>query len=183
MRLNDVVAELREVEARLSDLRERISAARNVFSRTRVAAPVSGTVVDLRVFTHGGVVGPGEPLMDIVPAGDRLVIETRIDPQDIDVVHPELPAKVRLTSFSQLTTPLLAATVLRVSADRLVDRRSGAPYYEARVALDPGQPELEDLELQPGMPAEVMIVTGARTPVDYLLEPIVSTFGRALRED
>ena len=182
-RLNDVVAELREVETRMSDLRERVASARNVLSRTRVLAPVSGTVVNLRVFTRGGVVGPGEALMDIVPAGDRLVVEARVEPMDIDTVRPELPAEVRLTAFSQLTTPTLSGKVVRVSADRLVDERTGAPYYEARIALEAGEPGLADLKLKPGMPAEVMIVTGQRTALEYLLEPIVASFGRALREE
>ena len=182
-RLNEVVAELREVEARLSDLRERMEAAGNVLLRTRVTAPVAGTVVDLRVFTRGGVIGEGEPLMDIVPAGGKLVIEAQVDPTDIDSVYPDLPAQVRLTAFSQITTPMLSGTVLQVSADRLTDERTGTPYYEARVALDAGQPELRELKLQPGMPAEVMIITGKRTALDYLLKPIVTSFGRALREE
>ena len=182
-RLNEVVVELRDAETRLSDLRERLSAARHVLSRTHIAAPVSGTVVNLQVFTLGGVIRPGQPLMDIVPAGDELVIEAQVEPIDIDVVYVGLPAQVRLTAFSQLTTPILAGTVLQVSADSLFDERTGAPYYVARVALDPDQPELEGLKLQPGMPAEVMIVTGARTPLDYLLKPIVTSLGRALREE
>ncbi len=182
-RLNEVVEELRDAETRLSDLRERRSAARHVLSRTRVPAPVSGTVVNLQVFTRGGVIRPGQWLMEIVPAGDELVIEAQVDPIDIDVVYTGLPAQVRLTAFSHLTTPILSGTVLQVSADSLFDERTGAPYYEARVALDPEQPGLEGLKLQPGMPAEVMVVTGKRTPLDYLLKPIVTSFGRALREE
>ena len=121
--------------------------------------------------------------MEIVPAGDRLVVEARVEPMDVDSVHRGLPAQVRLTAFSQFTTPALSGEVARVSADRLVDERTGAPYYEARIALDPDQPGLAGLKLQPGMPAEVMIVTGERTALEYLLEPIVASFGRALRED
>ena len=182
-RMTEVAAALREVETRLSDLGEGMASARHVLSRTRVLAPVSGTVVNLRVFTRGGVVGPGEALMEIVPAGDRLVVEARVEPTDVDSVRAGLSARVRLTAFSQFTTPALSGEVARVSADRLVDERTGAPYYEARVALDPEQPELAGLKLQPGMPAEVMIVTGERTALEYLLEPIVASFGRALRED
>ena len=182
-RRNEVVAELREVETRRSDLREGLASARHVLSRTRVRAPVSGTVVNLRVFTRGGVVGPGEALMEIVPVGDRLVVEARVEPTDVDSVRPELPARVRLTAFSGFTTPTLSGKVVGVSADRLVDERTGAPYYEARVALDPEQPELAKWKLQPGMPAEVMIVTGRRTALAYLLGPLVASFGRALRED
>ena len=181
-RMTRVAKELRETEAQISDLGERLAAARHVLSRTHVVAPVSGTIMDLRVFTRGGVVGPGEALMDIVPTGDELVIEARVEPTDIDVVHAGMPAQVRLTAFSQLTTPILLGTVLQVSADSLYDERTGAPFYEARVKLDPEQSPLEGLRLQPGMPAEVMILTGKRTPLDYLLKPIVSSFGRALRE-
>lgn len=182
-RLSGVVGELREVETRMSDLRERIASARNVLSRTRVLAPVAGTVVDLRVFTRGGVVGPGEALMDLVPSGDRLVVEARVEPTDIDSVHPGLGAKVRLTAFSQLETPPLSGKVVRVSADRLVDAMTGAAYYEAHIVLDAAQPELAALKLRPGMPAEVMVVTGERTALEYLLEPIVTSLGRALREE
>ena len=181
-RMNEVVAELREVEAGMSDLRERTSAARYVLSRTRITAPVAGTVVNLRVFTRGGVIGDGDALLDIVPAGEELVIEARVELTDIDTVYPDLAAQVRLTAFSHLTTPILSGTVIQVSADRLVDQRTGAPYYEARVVLDRGQSALADLKLQPGMPAEVMILTGKRTAIDYLLKPIVTSFRRALRE-
>ena len=166
----------------MSDLRESMSAARNELSRTRVTAPVSGTVVNLRVFTRGGVVRQGQPLVDIVPTGEALVIVAQIAPTDIDSVYPDLVAQVRLTAFSQLTTPILSGTVLQVSADSLTDERTGIPYYEVRVALNPGQPELASLKLQPGMQAEVMIITGKRTALEYLLKPIVTSFGRALRE-
>ena len=181
-RQNEVVAELREVETRISDLRERMSAARDELLRTRVTAPVAGTVVNLRVFTRGGVVREGHRLMDIVPSGSNLVIEARVPPTEIDVVYANLPAQVRLTAFSHLTTPPLNGTVLRVSADRFTDERTGIAYYEAQIGLDPGQPELAGLRLQPGMPADVMIITGKRTALDYLLKPIVASFGRALRE-
>ena len=182
-RLAEVAGELRDVELRLSDLRERLAAARDVVARTRVRAPVGGTVMGLRVFTRGGVIDPGEALMEIVPAGDWLVIEARVATTDIDSVAAGLPAQVRLTAFSQLGAPRLTGEVVRVSADRFDDARTGAAWYEARIALDPGQPALADLELVPGMPAEVMIVTGARTPLDYVLTPIVESLGRALREE
>ncbi len=180
-RLDEVTAELREVETELSDLREQVEAARDVVARTRIAAPVTGVVMGLRVFTPGGVVGPGEPLMDIVPAGDRLVIEARVQPNDIDSVVVGLPAQVRLPAFSQLGAPRLSGAVIRVSADRFADERMA--WYEARIALDPDQPGLADLPLTPGMQADVLIVTGARTLVDYLLTPIVESLGRALSEE
>ncbi len=181
-RHTEVTTQLREVETRLSDVRERLIAARDVLARTRVVAPVSGTIMGLQVFTVGGVIAPGQELMDIVPEDDSLVVEARVAPTDIDSVAIGLPAQVRLTAFSLLTTPPLDGKVIRISADRFTDRESGASWYEARVALDPGQPELADLELLPGMPAEVMILTGASSPIEYLLKPILASFRRALRE-
>ena len=181
-RLTEVTAELREVEARLADLNERLTAARDVLARTRVVAPVAGTVVGLGVFTRGAVIAPGQRLMDIVPAGERLVVEARVATTDIDSVSVGLPAQVRLTAFSLLTTPPLDGHVIRVSADAFSDERTGASWYEARVGLDPGQAALEGLQLVPGMPAEVMIVTGASTPLEYLLKPILTSMDRALRE-
>ena len=182
-RMTEVTTELREVEARIADLNERLTAARDVLARTLVTAPVAGTVVGLGVFTRGAVVAPGQKLMDIVPAGDSLVIEARVAPIDIDSVAVGLPAQVRLTAFSLLTTAPLDGRVTRVSADAFTDERTGASWYEARIALDPGQPGLDGLELVPGMPAEVMIVTGSATPVEYLLKPILVSLGRSLRED
>ena len=182
-RVTEVTTELREVEARLADLNERLTAARDVLARTRVTAPVAGTLVGLGVFTRGAVITPGQKLMDIVPAGEGLVVEARVAPTDIDSVAVGLPAQVRLTAFSLLTTPPLDGHVIRVSADAFSDERTGASWYETRISLDPGQTALEGLQLVPGMPAEVMIVTGSSTPLEYLLKPILTSFGRALRED
>ena len=182
-RQREVVEALREVETRLAELRERLSAARDVDARTQLRAPVSGTVVGLRVFTRGGVVGPGEALMDIVPAEAGLVVAARVDPLDIDAVTPGLPAEVRLVAFSRLTTAPLAGEVVGVSADRLVEPRTGASYYEARVALDAESGVVAPGELHPGMPVEVLIVTGTRTPLSYLVGPITARLRRALRED
>ncbi|MXW47254.1 MAG: HlyD family type I secretion periplasmic adaptor subunit [Gammaproteobacteria bacterium] len=179
----EIATELREVEARLADLNERLTAARDILSRTRVVAPVAGTVVGLGVFTRGAVVAPGQKLLDIVPAGDRLVVEARVAPTDIDSVAVGLQAQVRLTAFSLLTTPPLDGYVIRVSADAFADEHNNASWYDARVSLDPDQPALADLALVPGMPAEVIIVTGTSTPLEYLLKPILTSLNRALRED
>ena len=182
-RMTDVTTELREVEARLADLNERLTAARDVLARTRVVAPVAGTVVGLGVFTRGAVIAPGQELMDIVPAGDRLVVEARVAATDIDLLAVGLSAQVRLTAFSMLTTPPLDGHVMRVSADAFVNERTGASWYEARVALVADQPALEGLQLVPGMPAEVMIVTGVSTPLEYLLKPVLASMDRSLREN
>ena len=180
---NEVAAELREVETRIFDLLEQIATARAAFERTRIAAPVSGTVVGLRVSTLGGVIGPGTPLLDIVPAGSELIVVARIDPQDVDSVHPNSSVRVRLTAFSDLNAPLFTGTVTGISADRFNDERTNDAWYEVRVTLDPDDPELDASKLQPGMTAEVMIKTGERTTMEYLLKPILSSFNRALREE
>ena len=180
-RREDVAAELREVETELSDLRERVAAARDVAARTRIGAPAAGTVMGVRVFTPGGVVEPGEPLLQIVPAGDRLIVEARVAPNNRDSVEVGLPAEVRLPAFSQLGAPRLSGEVIRVSADRFADGQMA--WYEARIALDADQPALAELPLTPGMAADVLIVTGERTLLDYLLAPIAESLGRALRDE
>ena len=115
--------------------------------------------------------------------GKRLIVKARVAPTDIDSVAAGLPAQVRLTAFSLLTTPPLDGHVIRVSADAFSDERTGSSWYEALVSLNPSQPVLADLDLVAGMPAEVIIVTGTSTPLEYLLKPILTSFERALRED
>lgn len=176
-RANEVVEELRGVRSDLYDLEERLRAAEDVLRRTEVTAPIAGKVVASKVHTPGGVVAPAAAMMDIVPSDERLIVEARIDPQDIDVVHDGLEAQVRLTAFNQRNTLPVNGRVVSVSADHLVDEANGQTYYLARIQL----PETT-AELQPGMPAEVMIVTGERTLLGYLLEPLFKSFGRAFRE-
>jgi HlyD family type I secretion membrane fusion protein len=181
---SEVVTELRTTQAEAVDILGQLKSAEDVVNRTQVLAPLAGVVVNLRVHTTGGVANPGEPLLDIVPRDDVLVVESRIDPLDIDVVRVGLPATVRLTAFKARHIVPLAASVTHVSADSFTDERSGAPYYMAQVTIDPtDRQKLKDLELYPGMPAEVMIATGERTALDYALRPVLDSFGRAFRED
>ncbi|HLT77765.1 MAG TPA: HlyD family type I secretion periplasmic adaptor subunit [Ferrovibrio sp.] len=189
-RLREVMQELREVQALLADVQERLIAAAATLQRTEIIAPQAGIVVGLAVHTPGAVIAPGERILDIVPQENRLMVEARVRPEDIDVVHQGLPAHVRLTAFSQRTTPVVGGRVVLVSADRLRDepRRGGRElsdegYYLARIELDREALAALDLALYPGMPAEAMIVTGSRTALDYLLSPVTNALGRALRED
>ncbi len=123
-------------------------------------------------------------MLDIVPEDDTLVIEAQVAPNDIDVVHAGLPAQVRLTAFKQRDTPMLDAELTRVSADSFTDERSGAAYFLARVTIDaPELRKLDGRELYPGMGAEVMINTGQRTAMDYILAPLTDSLRRAFRED
>jgi HlyD family type I secretion membrane fusion protein len=181
---SEVVSELRTIQAEAVDIAGQIKSAEDIVNRTRILAPLAGVVVNLRVHTTGGVLNPGEPLLDIVPRDDTLLIEARIDPLDIDVVRVGLPATVRLTAFRARHILPLSASVTHVSADSFTDERTGAPYYVARVTIDAAeQQKVKDLELYPGMPAEVMITTGERTALDYALRPVFDSFGRAFRED
>lgn len=180
----EVAQELRLAQERRHALESQLAAARDTFERTAVRAPIAGTVVDRRVHTPGGVVAPGSPVLDIVPAGERLIVQARVDPKDRDVIAAGQPASVRFTAFSQRIAASVAARVASISADRLTDPQTGQPYYGAVVELteDPGR-ALGGARIHPGMQAEVMIVTGERTALAYLARPVLASVQRALRED
>lgn len=178
-----VVKDLDEVQARFFDVSERRVAASDRMARLEIRAPIAGTVVGMRAHTVGGVIGPGEPLLDIVPAGDELVIEARMRPEDIDKVRVGQTARVRLSAFDQRTTPELEGTVVATSADRMMDETTGAPFFVVRSRISEGELEkLGDLQLVPGMPAETFVQTGSRTVLSYLLKPLSDGVARALRE-
>ena len=177
------IRELRDVQGEIADLQERLSAARDVLSRTSIVAPVSGIVVNLKVHTTNSIISRAEPLMEIVPVGEGRVIRARVDPIDIDVVRAGLPANVRLTAFNARTTPELKGVVITISADRLVDEQTGLTYYEARIRLNDSELEkVKGLELSPGMPVEVMISTGQTTLLNYLVQPFTDLMRRGVSE-
>lgn len=184
-RREEVETQLGEVQAALARLREETRATIDVLDRTVITAPVSGTVAELRVHTVGGVIPAGGDVLDIVPSGEELLIDARIAPADIDEVRPGLPARVIMTGYSMRTTPTLEGTVRKVSADRIVDDRTGESYYLARIEL----PEehvwtvAPHVSLKPGMPAEVMVMTGERTVLDFLVAPITASFRKSFNEN
>ena len=179
-----VAEELRTVEAELNSFTERLVGVEDQTQRTEIRAPRRGRVLNLAVHNAGGVIKPGETLMEIVPEDDTLVIGARVAPQDVDKVVPRAPATVRLSAFNQRTTPELTGEVQRISADLVSDAASGQAFYQAIIEVPPHEAErLHGLTLVPGMPAEVFIRTGARTPLAYLLKPLTDSFARALRED
>jgi len=181
--VNEVVAELREVETQLLDLQERLRAAEDVQQRTEVVSPSDGVVVDMQVHTPGAVIAPGQRVLDVVPEGETLVIEARVSPTDVDVVRAGLPAQVRLVAFSQRVTPTVQGTVTWVSADRITNEQTGESFYTAQISLDDmSDPRLAGLKLLPGMPAEVLIRTGERTLLQYLISPVRQSFTRSLTE-
>ncbi len=179
----EVVTALRDTQDKLADVRQKLRAAADVQHRTDVVAPQSGKIVNLRYFTDGGVVKPGDPILDIVPQDDKLVIHSEVRPLDIEAIHPGLRAEVRLVAYSQRRVPSVEGHVTYVSADRLTDERTGQSYYAAYVEIDPqALARLNDVRLYPGMPATVLITTGERTLLQYLLDPVRDSFARAFRE-
>ena len=183
-RQKDVADELRETQKKGHELAEQVQAAADVLARVDVRAPENGTITDLRVHTPGGVINPGEPLLDLVPQADRLVVEVQLRPDDIDRVHEGLTAQVRLLPYKQRRTPPLDAVVTYVSADRLVDKKTDRSYYTAKLRVD--EKELaalgDEVKMVPGMPSEAMIKTGETTVAAYALSPILDSFHRAFRE-
>jgi HlyD family secretion protein/epimerase transport system membrane fusion protein len=178
-----VVAELRAVQERIFGLEERLVAAKDVLGRTEIRSPARGVVMGLKAHTTGGVISPGHEILQVVPVGDRLVIEARIDPIDIDDVEVGQQATVRLTAFKLRSTPIIVGTLINLSADTLVDEHSGTPYYLARIEVSKGQlASLGDLQLQPGMPVEALVKTGTRTALGYMLSPLTENLGLAFRE-
>ncbi|MBM1174717.1 HlyD family type I secretion periplasmic adaptor subunit [Microvirga arabica] len=181
---NEVAAEIRDAQTKLGELEERVRAAADIQSRTTITAPAAGRIVNLRHFTPGGVLKGGEPLLDLVPSADKLVIEARVSPLDIDTVHAGLDAEVKLLAFKQRRLPVLNGKVTLVSADALMDERTGQAFYTAQIELAGDDLiRLRDVQLYPGMPSEVLVLTGQRTPMEYFLDPIRDSFRKAFRED
>jgi HlyD family type I secretion membrane fusion protein len=175
--------ELKEASTRLFDLEERLRPSKDASDRQRIAAPIAGEVVGLRVFSPGAVVGPREVLMEIVPEDKTLIVEARIRPEDINHVRAGSAAEVRLTAYQQRTTPLVAGSVNYVSADRMVDAQTSAPYYVVHVDVSADALAFAgNLRMQAGMPAEVYIRTDSRTAFDYMLAPLTAYLRRGMRE-
>ncbi|WP_374562876.1 HlyD family type I secretion periplasmic adaptor subunit [Ideonella sp.] len=179
----DASTDLRDTSAKIVDLEEQLRAASDAAQRLLIAAPVAGRVVDLRVSTPGGTIGPRDPLLDIVPDGSPLLVEARVGVDAISELQPGQATDVRLTAYRQRTTPLISGKLVYVSADSLADRQTGVPYYLVHVELDPSSlRQAGEVSLRPGMAAEVFVRTRERTPLDYLLEPLANATRRSFRE-
>ena len=179
----EVVKELREAQSRVTELTERAVAAQDQLKRVEIRAPQSGLVHQLAVHTVGGVINPSEPLMLIVPEGDKLVVEAKIEPQDIEQVRVGAEAAIRFPAFNSRTTPEILGTVSRVAADLSHDERTGLSYFVVRIAIsDAEMARLEGQRLIPGMPADVQIRTEERTALSYLVKPIEDQISKAFRE-
>jgi HlyD family secretion protein len=180
---SDVTSELRETEAKLTELNERRVVAQDELTKTTIRAPQSGIIQESSVHTIGGVVGAGEVLMMIVPDTDDLVVDALIPPSRIDDVRPGQPVSIRFPAFDAGATPACQGTVRRVSADLIKDPQHQLSYFSARISVENSADCLTGAKvLKPGMPAEVHIRTDERSVWSYLLKPLTDQMSRAFRQ-
>lgn len=179
--------QLKVAHVRVQEIEQELRKATDASRRQVLTAPLDGEVIGLRVTSPGGVISPREPVAEIVPTNPRLVVEARIRTEDINRVHRDQPADIRFTAFKYRTTQLVNGRVTYVGADRLVERETGMAYYTVHVdvpsdAVASAVKDEADAKLQAGMPAEVYLHGGDRTPLQYLLEPVTQVLRRAARE-
>lgn len=180
----EVSGTLAQTRAKLADAREKLAVAEDVLARNDVRAPRSGRVVGLKVHTIGAVARPGDTLMEVVPEEDALLVAAKMSPVDVNNVRAGLPAEVRLPSFKARTTPVAIGEVRSVAADALRDEVTRQPYYELRISVQVSRfPDAIRSKLKPGMPAEILVATGERTVLAYLLQPLGDAMRRGMREN
>ena len=180
----EVRTQLADTRVRTEDLRNRLASAEFELANSQLRAPVAGIVVGLDVFTEGGVIKPGQALMEIVPQGEPLLVEARVPVELADKVHAGLPVELMFSAFSQSTTPRVAGEVMLVSADRQVDERTDEPYYTLRAQVtEAGMAQLAGLQIRPGMPVEAFVRTGERSMLNYLFKPLLDRTHMALVEE
>jgi HlyD family secretion protein len=180
---SEVAKEMREAEGKIGEYVERKVAAADQLKRTDIRAPQGGTVFQSTVHTVGGVIPAGEPIMLVVPDTEKLAVEAKVSPQDIDKVQVSQEAVLRFPAFDTRTTPEISGKVTRVSADTTSDQRTGLSYYTIRIALEREQAaRLGNVKLVPGMPVDAFVQTGERTVMSYLMKPLSDQIVRAFRE-
>jgi HlyD family secretion protein len=180
---SEVGKDLAEIRAKTAELVEKKVAAEDLLRRVDIRAPLDGTVFQLSVHTIGGVIMPGEVLMQIVPESDALEVEAKVQPQDIDQISVGQRAVLRFSAFNQRTTPELNGEVNLVSADVAEDQKTAARYYTVRIAIPATEiARLKGLKIVPGMPVETFIQTSPRTVMSYVVRPFQDQVSRAFRE-
>ena len=183
LRNETISTELAQIEALLTSLEPQYVGATERLKRIAITAPVSGRVVGMTVFTDGGVIRPGEPILDIVPNDESLVVEARVSTADIEKLFIGQSSRVLLSAFDLGETPEAMGKIVDISADSFEDERTGTSYYIARVELDTEQTqEVAALDLLPGMPADLFVNTGERTALSYLTQPIQARLARTFIE-
>jgi len=181
---SEVAKEMREIDGKIGEFIERRVSALDQLKRTDLRASQDGTVFQSTVHTIGGVIPAGEPVMMIVPDSDRLTVEARVNPQDIDKIQLGQSATLRFTAFNFRTTPEIFGSVSQVSADITTDQRTNQSYYTIRIAMPTDEvARLGNVKLVPGMPVEAFVKTGDRTVMSYLMKPLSDQIVRAFREN
>lgn len=182
-------AELRQVDSDLSEIAPKYRAARDQLERLQIRSPASGVVVALNVFTVGGVIAAGNPLMDVVPDRADLVVAARFAVEDADDLRAGQTAQVRFTSLHERSLPILNGKLTRLSADSLVDEKTGLPFYTAELRVPPSELAIirrvrgDGFELRPGTPVDVLVPLRKRTALQYAFEPLWDTMWLAFREN
>src|SRR5262245_33741564 len=183
-RVVSVQRDLAGVSGDIGRLKAQEARATERLRRLEIRAPLGGRILNLTLHTIGGVIAAGKELMQIVTSGDALVLEAKVAPKDIDQVHTNQSVVMRLPGLNQRTTRQLTGTVLVVSPDLLQDEARNTKFYTARIAFNEGElGRLHGVHLIPGMPADVMIQTEARSALSYLVKPLVDQIARTFREE
>lgn len=180
----EVRQQLADTQLNAEDLASRLRSAEFELANTQVRAPASGTVVGLSVFTEGGVISPGQQLMEIVPTDAPLLVDARAPVELVDKLQPGLEVELMFVAFNQSKTPRVPGEVTLVSADRLMDEQTGLPYYLVRTRVsDSGMQQLAGLDIRPGMPVEAFVRTGERSLLNYLFKPLLDRTHMAMAEE
>lgn len=184
--LNTVLSELVQTQTNISDLKSKILASKDKLNRTKIIAPISGTVVGMDIHTQGGIIGPSQAVLDIIPSGSELLVIAQMQTTDVDKVHVGLLSDIRFSAFDLQQAHVVEGKVIHVSADSMIDEVTGSPYYEVKIELTPkGTKQLKEynFNLVSGMPAEVMIKIGDRTALSYLVKPFTDMLARSFNEE
>jgi HlyD family secretion protein len=178
-----VATDIQAAQLELADVTERITASRDVLNRIEAVSPQDGIVTNIRSHTPGGVIAAGQPIMDIVPEHEPLVVEVKVGVRDIDSARVGADVLVRLSAFNHRTLAPLPGRLVYLAADQQIDDRTGNAFFTARAELDArGLEAHPNLRLYPGMPAELLILNERRRAIDYFVAPFVESFSRAFRE-
>lgn len=178
-----VASDIVDVRKTLAELAQKERVAQDILNRLEIRAPQTGIVQGLKIFTPGAVIRAGDGLLDIAPINDKLVIQAKVRPDDMDVVHDGLRAEIRFPAFHTRRVPAMFGTVRSLSYDRLIAEDTKSPYFEAEIAVDTQTIPTEiRTKLKPGLPADVLIVTGERTVLDYFLAPLLDRLRKVMRD-
>ncbi|PIF04292.1 MAG: hypothetical protein CSA86_02690 [Arcobacter sp.] len=183
---NSIEGDIANTSAEIAKLKEQLIVLKDSLKRTKILAPIDGVVNGLSVKSVGSVLAPGSDILDIIPMNSQLIVVAQVQITDIDKVVPGLLADIRFSAFNLQQAQVIQGTVIYVSADSFIDQATGAPYYEAKIEVTPkGKEQLKEygFTLVSGMPAEVMINIGERTPLSYFLKPFIDMLSRGFNEE